>query len=148
PRATDPPPPRPAPQVLAGTTAEEGLVPVHVDRANGRIFLTLPAPGQDGVAGRYLYVTSLGSGLGSAALGLDRAQSSGARLLVFRRIGRKIAAEIENPRFRASGADDSVANGVRVSFATSTIWMGDIAAIDNGGRLIVDITSFLARDDM
>ncbi len=147
-RAADPAPLRPAAQVLAGTTAEEGLVPVHVDRANGRIFLTLPAPGQDGVAGRYLYVTSLGSGLGSAALGLDRAQSSGARLLVFRRIGRKIAAEIENPRFRASGADDSVANGVRVSFATSTIWMGDIAAIDNGGRLIVDITSFLARDDM
>jgi len=146
--AADPPPLRPAAQLLAGTTAEEGLLRVNVDRDNGRIFLTLPAPGADGIAGRYLYVTSLGTGLGSAALGLDRAQSSEARLLVFRRIGRKVAAEIENPRFRASGADDSVENGVRVSFPTSTIWMGDIAAIDNDGRLIVDISSFLARDDM
>jgi hypothetical protein len=147
-RAADPPPLRPAAQVLAGTTAEEGLLPVHVDRANGHIYLTLPAPGEDGVSGRYLYMTALETGLGSASLGLDHAQSTGARLLAFHRIGRKVVAEIENPRFRATDADPGVAEGVRVSFATSTIWMGDIAAIDNDGRLIVDIASFLTRDDM
>ena len=34
--AVDPPPP-----VLAGTTAQEGLLPVHVDRRGGRILLSL-----------------------------------------------------------------------------------------------------------
>ena len=96
--AADPPALRPAAQVLAGTSAQQGLLPVHVDRENGQIYLSLPAPDASGISGRYLYMSSLETGLGSAALGLDHAQSTGARLLVFRRIGRKIAAEIENPR--------------------------------------------------
>ena len=75
--------------VLAGTTMEEGLLPVHVDRRGGRIILSLPAPDAEGISGRFLYVTALESGLGSASLGLDRAQSSEARLIVFRRIGRE-----------------------------------------------------------
>ncbi|TMJ19587.1 MAG: DUF5117 domain-containing protein [Alphaproteobacteria bacterium] len=137
----------PPAQVLAGTTAEEGLLPVHVDRGGGRIILSLPRPGADGVSGRFLYVSALESGLGSASLGLDRAQSSEARLIVFRRIGRKIVAEIENPRFRASGAGADEREGVRRSFAYSTIWMGDVAAETADGRLLVDIASFLTRDD-
>ena len=146
--AADPPPLRPAAQVLAGTSAEQGLLPVHVDRTNGHIYLTLPAPDGDGISGRYLYLAALETGLGSASLGLDHAQSSGARLLVFRRIGRKVSAEIENPRFRAAGGDADMVEGVRHSFATSTIWMGDIAAIGDDGALIVDISSFLVRDDL
>jgi hypothetical protein len=133
--------------VLAGTTMEEGLLPVHVDRRGGRIILSLPAPDAEGISGRFLYVTALESGLGSASLGLDRAQSSEARLIVFRRIGRKVVAEIENPRFRASGAGADEREGVRRSFAYSTIWMGDVAGETADGRLLVDIASFLTRDD-
>jgi Met-zincin/Domain of unknown function (DUF5117) len=138
----------PPAQVLAGTSLEDGLLPVHVDRRAGRILLTLPAPDADGISGRFIYLAALETGLGSASLGLDRAQNSGSRLLVFRRVGRKILAEIENPRFRASGAGADEAAGVRRSFAYSTIWMGDIAAEEADGRLIVDIASFLARDDL
>jgi hypothetical protein len=134
--------------VLQNTVLQDGLLPVHVDRRGGRILLSLPAPDADGVSGRFIYVAALETGLGSAPIGLDRALSSGSRLLVFRRVGRKIVAEIENPRFRATGQGADEQAGVRHAFATSTIWMGDIAAETPDGRLLVDIASFLTRDDL
>jgi hypothetical protein len=146
------PPPAPpaasAEQALRGTEAQDGLLPVHVDRKSGRVLLSLPAPDGEGISGRFIYLTTLETGLGSAPIGLDRAQASGSRLLVFRRIGRKIVAEVENPRFRATGGSADVQEGVRRSFATSTIWMGDVAAEQPDGRLLVDISSFLTRDDV
>ncbi|HEX4735993.1 MAG TPA: zinc-dependent metalloprotease [Allosphingosinicella sp.] len=147
------PPPAGAPpssteQALRNTEEMDGLLPVHVDRKGGRILLSLPAPDAEGISGRFIYLTTLETGLGSAPIGLDRAQTTGSRLLVFRRIGRKVVAEIENPRFRAAGASPDVQEGVRHSFATSTIWMGDVAAEQPDGSLLVDISSFLTRDDM
>ncbi|MGQ0660998.1 zinc-dependent metalloprotease [Sphingosinicella sp.] len=138
----------PPAQVLAGTTAQQGLLPVHVDRRIGRILLALPAPDRDGVSGRYLYVTGLETGLGSAPIGLDRGLAGGSRILVFRRVGRRVVAEIENPRFRASTGTAIEQRGVRESFAYSTIWMGEVAAEQPDGGFMVDVAGFLARDDM
>jgi hypothetical protein len=135
-------------EVLQGTERQDGLLPVHVDRRGGRVILSLPAPDSEGISGRFIYVAALETGLGSAQLGLDRALSRGSRLLVFRRVGRKVLAEIENPRFRATGAPESEQEGVRRSFAYSTIWTGDIAAETPDGRLLVDVASLLTRDDM
>jgi hypothetical protein len=143
--AADPPAAAP---VLQGTISQDGLLPVHVDARGGRILLSLPAPGADGVSARFIYLTALETGLGSAPLGLDRGMSSSSRLIVFRRVGRKIVAEIENPRFRATGGAPEEQRGVRESFATSTIWMGDIAAETAEGRLLVDVSTFLVRDDL
>src|ERR1044072_6763442 len=115
--------------VLQGTAAQQGLLPVHVDAPRGplpaappaprraRILLSLPPPDAEGISGRFIYVAALETGLGSASLGLDRALSSGSRLLVFRRVGRKLVAEIENPRFRASGQGADEQQGVRHAFA-------------------------------
>ncbi|MFC7498217.1 zinc-dependent metalloprotease [Enterovirga sp. GCM10030262] len=136
----------PAADVLQGTTARSGLLPVHVDRKDGRILLSLPAPDEDGISGRYLYVTALKTGLGSAVAGLDRALSGGSELLVFRRVGKKIVAEIENSRFRATSGTEAEQAAARDSFAYSTLWMGDIAAETADGRLLVDVSSFLTRD--
>ncbi len=138
----------PPARVLQGTSAQSGLLPVHVDRGGGRILLSLPAPDAEGISGRFIYLTALETGLGSASLGLDRALSSGSRLLVFRRVGRKILAEIENPRFRAVGGSPEEQQGVRRSFAYSTIWTGDVAAEAADGRLLVDVAGLLARDDL
>lgn len=142
------PSPPSAAQVLQGTVAQDGLVPVHVDRRQGRILASLPAPDAQGIAGRFVYVASLETGLGSAPIGLDRGLAGNSRIIVFRRVGRKLVAEIENPRFRATGASAAEQAGVRDSFAYSTIWMGDIAAETPDGRLIVDLASFLTRDEM
>jgi len=135
-------------EALQNTERMDGLLPIHLDRRGGRILLSLPAPDAEGVAGRFIYVTSLETGLGSASLGLDRALAGGSRLLVFRRVGRRIVAEIENPRFRATGASAEEQAGVRRSFAYSTIWTKEIAAESADGTLLVDIADFLTRDDL
>ncbi|HEY0625594.1 MAG TPA: zinc-dependent metalloprotease [Allosphingosinicella sp.] len=139
-------PPASAAKVLENTTAQTGLLPVHVDNKGGRILLSLPAPDADGISGRYIYVAALKTGLGSAPIGLDRALSSGSKMLVFRRMGKKMVAEIENPRFRAANAPSAEQAAARESFAYSTIWMGDIAGETTDGRLLVDVSSLLTRD--
>lgn len=144
--------PAPAPpqatQVLIGTVPQPGLVPLYVDRRQGRILASLPAPDAEGLSGRFIYVASLETGLGSAPVGLDRGLAGTSRILVFRRVGRKIVAEIENLRFRSSTGSPVEQAGVRDSFAYSTIWMGDIAAETPDGRLLVDLSSFLTRDEL
>ncbi|SOB86374.1 protein of unknown function [Sphingomonas guangdongensis] len=131
--------------VVEGTERLDGLLPVHVDRWGGRILLSLPAPASDGVAVRLLYTTALRTGLGSAPIGLDRAQPGPAQVLVIRRLGKKVAFELENPRFRATGASASEQAAAANAFATSTLWLGD--AVDGAdGALLVDIAPFLARD--
>ena len=70
------------------------LVDVKPGTKSGKIIATLPKPDTDGISGRYIYLTQLETGLGSAPIGLDRAAPGGSRILVFRRIGKKVAAEI------------------------------------------------------
>ena len=93
-------------------------------------------------------MTQLGSGLGSAPIGLDRAAASETRILVFRRIGKKVAAEVENSKFVASSGDPDEQRAVDTSFATSTLWMGDVVNTAKDGSYTVDLSGFLARDDM
>lgn len=125
-------------------TAQDQLAPVRAD--GGKVLLTLPAPGPDGVAARWLYATSLRTGLGSAQLGLDRAMFGPTQLIAFRRIGPKLLIQFENPRFRASGAPEAEQAAARDSFALTTAWAGDIAQTLPDGRIVVDIAPFLARD--
>ncbi|OWK30069.1 zinc-dependent metalloprotease [Sphingomonas dokdonensis] len=133
------------PAPLANTEQLDGLLPVHLDRSGGRILLSLPAPGADGVAARLLYSTALRTGLGSAPVGLDRAQPGPAQILVIRRLGKKVAFELENSRFRATGGSPAEQAAASDAFASSTLWMGDAIAGPDG-RLLVDIAPFLARD--
>jgi hypothetical protein len=133
---------------LAGTEALDGLLPVHVDRNDGRVLVTLPAPGADGVSARFLYVASLRTGVGSSDTGLDHGQVSDTYVIAFRRIGKKIVAEYENPRFRATGGSAAEEAAARDSFATTTTWAGDIAQTLPGGAMIVDLAPFLTRDAM
>lgn len=133
---------------FSGTIASEGLLPVHLDKAGGRILLTLPAPGADGIAGRFLYATTLRTGIGSAELGLDKGLIGDTRLLAFRVIGNKLAIQYENPRFRATGASAPEQAAARDSFVTTTAWMGPIAATLGDGRIVVDVSGFLTRDVM
>jgi hypothetical protein len=132
--------PAPKPDMFAGTAAVDGLLPVHVDRTGGRILLTLPAAGPDGVMGRYLYSNALRTGLGSAPTFLDRGRVGDTQLLAFRRFGKRVAIVFENPRFRAP-------SGSSGDFATSIVWMGDAMPGPNG-QTVVDISSFLTADTL
>ncbi len=134
--------------LLRGTQAQQGLFPVHVDRSSGKILIQLPRPDASGLMGRYIYLTALETGLGSAAIGLDRAVAGDSRLLVFRRMGNRVVAEVENPRFRATGASAVEQRGVTEAFAGSTLWIGQVAGEQPDGSVLVDISPFLTRDDM
>jgi len=136
----------PAEAALAGTTRQDGLLPVHIDKAKGRILLSLPKADADGVSGRFLYVAALKTGLGSAPVGLDRAALADTQVLVFRRIGKKVIAEYENPKFTAVGAPVAEQIAARESFAVSTVWAGEVVSETPDGRILVDIGSFLTRD--
>lgn len=128
--------------------AEQPLIPINADTKDGRILATFAAPAKDGVAGRYLYVSQLESGLGSAPLAMDFGQTTGARLITFRRVGKKVVAEVENPKFVATEGHPSARSGVSRDFATSTIWTGDVVSSLPGGGFTVDLSSFVARDDL
>jgi hypothetical protein len=138
-----------APSAVAATVApaEKPLLDVKADALTGKIIATFPKPDAKGVSARYIYLTQLGTGLGSAPIGLDRASASDTRILVFRRIGKKVAAEVENSKFVASSGDPDEQHAVDTSFATSTLWMGDVINTAKDGSYTVDLASFLARDD-
>src|SRR6478672_794905 len=140
-------PKHPAAPALAAATDQRPLLGVKPDAKAGKIIAILPAPDAEGISGRYIYLTQLETGLGSAPIGLDRAAPSGSRILVFRRIGKKVAAEIENPKFVASTGTADEKRDVRDAFANSTIWMGDVVNTKPDGSFTVDLASFLARDD-
>ena len=130
------------------TNAERPLLDVKADPLSGKIIATFPKPDVNGVSARYIYLTQLGTGLGSAPIGLDRASASDTRILVFRRIGKKVAAEVENSKFIASSGDPDEQHAVDTSFATSTLWMGDVVSTAKNGSYTVDLAGFLARDDL
>ncbi|WP_454882863.1 zinc-dependent metalloprotease [Sphingomonas oryzagri] len=134
--------PAAAPSPFAGSVAMAGLLPVHVDRNGGRILLTLPPAGADGVSGRYLYTTALRTGLGSAPTFLDRGRVGDTQILAFRRLGKKMVAQFENPRFRSPAGPGASSS----DFATSVVWTGDVVATQPDGSIVVDIASFLTAD--
>ena len=137
-----------APPVEAAAPADKPLLDVKAEPLTGKIVATFPKPAADGVSARYIYLTQLGTGLGSAPIGLDRAAASETRILVFRRIGKKVAAEVENSKFVASSGDPDEQHAVDTSFATSTLWMGDVLNTAKDGSFTVDLSGFLARDDL
>lgn len=135
------------PAAPAVAPAEKPLLEVEADPLTGKIVATFPKPDANGVSARYIYLTQLATGLGSAPIGLDRASASETRILDFRRIGKKVAAEVENSKFVASSGDPDEQHAVDTSFATSTLWMGDVIKTNPDGSYTVDLSGFLARDD-
>ncbi|MBS0363354.1 MAG: zinc-dependent metalloprotease [Proteobacteria bacterium] len=131
---------------IAGLTRQDGLLPTYVDKEKGRILVALPAADKDGVNGRFLYVTALKTGLGSAPVGLDRARVSQSKILVFRRLGAKVIAEYENPRFVAAHGSADEATAAHDAFAVSTVWAGRVEGVTADGRVLVDLSTFLTRD--
>jgi hypothetical protein len=135
-------------QATQGLTRQDGLLPVYVDKLKGRILLQLPAPDAEGISGRFLYLTALRTGLGSASVGLDRGLVGDTQVLHFRRIGRKVLAEYENSRFRAANSPADEQAAAEGSFAYTTAWAGDVVAEAPDGGVLIDVSSFLTRDVM
>ena len=131
----------------AAQSAGAALFGVTADAGGAKQVIRLPAPGADGVLGRYLYTPSIAAGLGASEVGVDRAWLGQTQIILFRRIGKRVIAQFENTRFRALDANAGETRAVETSFAPSTVWAGD--AIDQpDGSVAVDIAGFLLRDSL
>ncbi|OYX54554.1 MAG: peptidase [Brevundimonas subvibrioides] len=133
-------------QSVEGLARQDGLLTLFTDAASGKLLLQLPAPGADGTLARVIHHTALRTGVGSAVTGLDRAQIGATNILVFRRIGKRIVAEFENPRYRAPAGSAEEQAAARDAFVGSTIWAGDVVATAPDGSVLVDFSGFVTRD--
>ncbi|MDX1703539.1 MAG: zinc-dependent metalloprotease [Altererythrobacter ishigakiensis] len=131
---------------LCPLSAQETLVPVAADTEDGTITLTMPAPDEDGVAGRYLYVAQIETGVGSAATGVDRGAPLRTGILRFRRVGKKVVAELENTKFIAPNGSQAQQDSIANSFSNATMWVGDIKDTSDDGSFSFDFAPFLAKD--
>lgn len=125
---------------------EKPLLKVLADTKTGKIIATFPKPAPDGVSARYIYISQLETGLGSAPTQLDFGAASNSRILVFRRIGKKVVAEVENSKFVTSNPVEQLTT--KRSFPGSPLWMGSVEKDLPDGSYEVDLSGFLARDDL
>lgn len=93
----------------------------------------------------FLYVESLPAGIGSNDIGLDRGQLGDSSIVRFDRSGPRVLLVAPNFAFRASSNNADERLAVKDAFAESTLWGFEVAA-EEGGRVLVDATSFYLRD--
>ncbi len=124
----------------AGMAPLDGFVPMYWDSVAGKLWLELPAPGQD-----FLYMSALVTGLGSNDIGLDRSQVGDARVVHVERAGPRVLLVQANQEYRAVSDNPDERRAVEESFARSVLWGFPVAA-ESAGRVLVDGTDFLLRD--
>lgn len=129
---------------IEGMVKKPGFFDLYTDEA--RVLAVLPAPDEDGLVLSMIYATGLTAGLGSNPIGLDRGAFDAGIILNFRLIGKKLIAEQENTRYRATADSVLEKRSVRESFARSFLWSGSVIARDESGQLLVDLSGFLTRD--
>ncbi|MBX7526739.1 zinc-dependent metalloprotease [Qipengyuania vesicularis] len=132
--------------VPAVLSAQEDMVEVEASVTDGAIVVTLPAPDDSGVAARYLYAAQIETGVGSAATSVDRGAPLSTGIIRFRRIGKKVIAELENTGFYAPNGSDLQQASIENSFPTATLWSGDITETGSDGSISFDFAPFLAMD--
>ncbi len=125
---------------IAGSEAIEGFFNLYWNAREGTLYWEI-----DPARGEFLYQVSMGSGLGSNPIGIDRGQLRGTHVLAPERIGPRILLKEPNYRFRAISDNPQEVEAVRDAFAPSVHWGFDIVA-ESDGRVLVDATPFFMRD--
>ena len=118
----------------------EGFFNLYWENSSGSLYWEIDELGTE-----FLYQISMGSGLGSNPVGIDRGQLRGTHILEPRRIGPRVLLMEPNYRFRARSDNPTEAQAVRDAFAPSVHWGFDIVA-ETGDRVLVDATEFFLRD--
>ena len=124
----------------AGMEKFPGYFPFYWDAKAGKVWLEI-----DKWNSEFLYVESLPAGIGSNDIGLDRGQLGQSFVVRLERTGPKVLLIASNYGFRANSDDADERRAVKDAFAESTLWGFEVAA-EEGGRALVDATSFYLRD--
>jgi len=124
----------------SGMTRMNGLFDLYWQESTGSLFWEIADLDRE-----FLYQISMGSGLGSNPVGIDRGQLSGTSVLRPMRVGPRVLLMEPNYRFVANSDNPTEVAAVRDAFATSVHWGFDVAA-ESDGRVLVDATAFFLRD--
>ena len=127
-------------QKTEGAVAMEGFFNLYWNGAEGVLYWEIDPEG-----GEFLYQVSMGSGLGSNPVGIDRGQLRGTHVLEPRRTGPRVLLVQPNYQFQARSDNLTEVQAVRDAFAPSVYWGFDIVA-ESDGRVLVDATPFFVRD--
>jgi len=117
-----------------------GFFPIYWDAKTGKIWLEI-----NKLDTEFLHLASLPAGVGSNDIGLDRGQLGNARVVRFERSGPKVLLVQPNYDYRSLNGDSAARRSVEDSFARSVLW-GFTVEAEEGGRVLVDATSFFVRD--
>ena len=123
-----------------GTTQIAGLFDLYWHESTGTLFWEI-----GDLDAEFMYQVSMGSGLGSNPVGIDRGQLRGSNVLKPMRVGPRVLLMEPNYRFVANSDNPTEVAAVRDAFAPSVHWGFDIVA-ETDGRLLVDATAFFLRD--
>src|SRR4051812_12766733 len=118
----------------------DGYMPLYWQASAGKLFMEIGRFNEE-----ILYQVSLPAGLGSNPVGLDRGQLGDSSVVTFERIGPKVLMTQPNYSYRAITSNEAEKRAVHDSFAQSVLWGFKVEA-EEGGRVLVDATSFFMRD--
>jgi len=124
----------------AGMERMEGFFDLYWDEATGSLFWEIGELDTE-----FLYQISMGSGLGSNPVGIDRGQLSGTHVLEARRVGPRVLLMEPNYQYVARSDNPTEVQAVRDAFAPSVHWGFEVEA-ETGSRVLVDATEFFLRD--
>lgn len=120
----------------------DGFIPVYWDETEGKLYLEVSNFGVE-----ILQSTGFAAGLGSNDIGIDRGALAGSRIVMFERVGPKVLLVAPNYNFRATSDNAAEHRSVKDAFARSVLW-GFTVAAESAGRVLVDATPFLIRDNL
>ena len=138
--AQTPPAPKSFSSIVEKLQKIDGFMPIYLSTADGKIYLEITSLDRE-----FLHLVSLPTGVGSNPIGLDRAQLGTTKVVKFERSGNKVLLVQPNYDYRALSNNAAEKKSVEESFARSVIWGFKVEATD-GGRILVDATSFFIRD--
>jgi len=120
----------------------DGFLPVYWDEAEGKLYLEVANFGVE-----ILHYNGFAAGLGSNDIGIDRGALAGSRIVMFERVGPKVMLVAPNYNFRATTDNAAERQSVKDAFARSVLW-GFAVAAESPGKVLVDATAFLVRDNL
>ena len=141
------PPAKAAPPSIEAKTAGmqklDGFLPLYWDEAEGRLYLEIARFGVE-----MLHSNGFASGLGSNDIGIDRGALAGSRIVIVRaRRARRCCWCSRTTTSAPAPTNPEEVRAVRDAFARSVLW-GFTVAAETGGRVLVDATEWLVRDNL
>lgn len=125
---------------VANSSKMEGYFNLYWEETSGKMYWEI-----DKLDTEFLYQISMGSGLGSNPVGIDRGQLRGTYVLSAKRVGPRVLLVQPNYKYRASSENILERQAVEDAFAPSVHWGFDIVAA-SGDSILVDASDFFLRD--